>query len=80
MGDVLDHGELFVSLGAWNYGPVGMSLRGEHVCVPELNSDHMLVSLSVSVFSFCPSRLNRITQNRLARVIVTSAPGVPGPK
>lgn len=25
--DVLDHGELLVSLEAWNYGPVGMSLR-----------------------------------------------------
>lgn len=37
---------------------VGMNLREECVCAPELNSDHTFVSLSFSVFSFCPSRLN----------------------
>lgn len=44
-------GELVVS-------PVEASLRGEHVCAPELDSDHTLLSLCASVFSFCPSRLN----------------------
>lgn len=38
--------------------PVEVSLRGEHVCAPELDSDHTLLSLYASVFPFCPGRLN----------------------
>lgn len=56
--DVLDHGELLVSLEAWNYGPVGMSLRKSRFVSQSRAVTSLQCPRPLVFFSFCPSKTN----------------------